>query len=339
MWQPPSHPASHVAVAITLYAKASSLKTRPLGIQLAGWNSNLFIIHHFFHPFCSTGCRCRQSSWMKHRSGHYSYRCPCELFALCKNKVRQKLDTRQVLSDPVSCRPVICCFWPHLLRPRPRPLKSGVWSQDQDHTWLGWYIRWRRLTNSGQNAVGYRCATRLYTVYVYDLWLVDVSYCFMVSTYVCARKIDGCKFVCRAAECRLSHVCKRGTHFLDFLWGSTSLQLLCGWVALCGRELLLTTYGKLRRASVVVGGGSQSLQREDVTIAGPPARLLHHQIFVIRPPSRDAYYRNFFAPQLKIYVSSLAALFYSTYPQLCRLAQSSWCLPTSQIAHCWNVRR
>ena len=133
-----------------------------------------------------------------------------------------------------------------------------------------------------------------------------------------------------------SHVCKRGTHFLDFLWGSTSLQLLWGWVALCGRELLLTTYGKLRRARrrrrrpILTAGG-----RDD----SPPARLLHHQIFVIPPPSRAAYYRNFFAPQLKIYVSSLAALFYSTYPQLCRLAQSSWCLPTSQIAHCWNVRR
>ena len=85
--------------------RVSRPKTRPLGLQLAGCNSNLFIIHHFFHPFCSTGCRCRQSSWMKHRSGHYSYRCPCELFALCKNKVRQKLDTRQVF------------VWPRILSP------------------------------------------------------------------------------------------------------------------------------------------------------------------------------------------------------------------------------
>ena len=179
--------------------RVSRPKTKPLGLQLAGCNRNLFIIHHFFHPFCSTGCRCRQSSWMKHRSGHFTVTVvPVSFLRFAKTRSGKNLTRDKFLSDPVSCRPVICCFWPHLLRPRPRPLKSGVWSQDQDHTWLGWYIRWRRLTNSGQNAVGYRCATWLYTVYVYDLWLVDVSYCFMVSTYVCALGWSdiGGKFLC-----------------------------------------------------------------------------------------------------------------------------------------------
>ena len=71
---------------------------------------------------------------------------------------------------------------------------------------------------------------RLYTVYVYDLWLVDVSYCFMVSTYVCARKIDGCKFVCRAAECRLSVARLQTRHalFAFFPQISPKVSFTCG---------------------------------------------------------------------------------------------------------------